>query len=140
MSIVLYLRGKATYLLLSPSIFFYLPLSSTHARMQFIYELTRHWCINRFSLVNQPLLIDTSAVSYRPTSSILMAKRIEFEKRPHYLTFSLESSLFTGVFESEVFLKHLTQHLTQYLTFSYLDFLYFRPEKLSFIVGKNLEV
>ena len=42
---------------------------------------------------------------------------------PHFLS---KTPLFTGVSESEVFAKHLTQHLPQQVTFS--------PQTLAFII------
>jgi hypothetical protein len=36
----------------------------------------------------------------------------ENEKRPHHLTFLLETLVFIGVSEREVFVKQVTQHLT----------------------------
>ena len=36
----------------------------------------------------------------------------ENEKRPHHLTFLLETLVFIGVSEREVFGKEVTQHLT----------------------------
>ena len=36
----------------------------------------------------------------------------EIEKRPHHLTYLLETLVFTGVSEREVFGKEVTQHLT----------------------------
>ena len=139
MSIVLYLRGKATYLLLSPSIFFFLPLSSTHARMRFIYELNAigvstvsRWSISHSWLIHQPFLTGLQVASW-------WQKRRNWKKTspPHF--FSRIPFVYRGFREWGV---SQTGHSTPPSTppfFSSL-FFYFRSEKSSFIIGKNLEV